>query len=627
MARVYKRLAKYPGLWRVDGIGPIESRGRLGTRATVYFSGLNDEGLAHPYKGSSLSGKVMKLSIHSASIKDFRTGSVWQDGKRVTIADCKTMQCTIDVSNRKIVFLNYGVNVGNGVWADSVLPESYFTMGDNRSYLSSTLYAIIPILNDPSTRWLITPVSELLSFYTGISSRLLSSVLQGQLHHYIDWGSSHLSDDCVTLHVKRPISRKEAFILARVVASANAKDMIFGIHKHLALTQANNAIHPEAAKRPLLIKADFPFSDQTTLFVSGKKMPLVNGKNTPDIWAFFAMEIHSCLHPFGFSKIIQVHDDIGSASRGRGGEPGSISPRFHPRWENDPDDDDYELDDLPADLRLGRLVIRNYTNQFPGFGDIVFDIQSSMQYQLGAAARLNLDVPVDALTVESGSAAGSAKGHLGIDLQDEPIPHIDRELTLFLDMLQHLRKATQRKRWSIVTRKAADSIIKNGEFIALFPDKIANCRSWHKISLITGESRPRQVIWAEITPGIDSFYFYLLEMELKPGETGQCTIVLYKKDFSRLEDELFKYLLYLTAIKNRWPMPQNKWKTFRQEYTANALFSQVTMHRVNHPPVPKPKTQGSDHSNTKQHINPIAWSQALLTRLEEPELLGMAFVM
>ena len=610
MAKIYKRLAKKPGIWRVDGIGPIENHGRLGTRAVVYLSGLNEDGLTHPYKGSSLNGKVLKHSVHSASLKDFRVGSVWKEGKRVSGLDIVVEPYTIDASRMQIVSLNYAVQVDERLWADTVLPETYFTMGENRSHLSPTLYALVPVLNAPRTRWLITPVSELLSFYAGISSPLLSSVLQGQLGNYVDWSKCRLSGDCVTLHVKRPITHKEAFVLARIVASPIAKEAFLGVHKHLALTQANNVNLPESARRPLLIKTGFPFNDQTTLQVLGKRMPILKRKNGPEIWAIFAMEICSCSHPFDFSKIVLENEEVVSGGKSSGG-PGSPPPRFTPLRKDDEDDDDYELDDLPADIRLGRLAIRNYTNQFPGFGDIVFENQSPHSYQPGAGSRVNIDVPVDSFTVEGGSSSGAAKGNLGVDSHEVQLTNPNREISLFLDMLRQMRAATKEMRWKIVTRKLDSGLIQKGEFIALFPDKIANCRTWHKIEVEGGGFRPRQVVWAEVMPGIDSFYFYLLEMELKASENGQCTILLYNKDYSKMEDITFKRLLFLTAIKNRWPSPHNTWETYKQKHTANALFSQVTMLRINHPKKP----------GVGIKVTPSAWSQSILDKIEEIGLI------
>jgi len=610
MGKLYKRLDKHPGIWRVDGIGPIENHGQLGARAEVYLSGLEEDGLHEPYKEKSLNHQTLKFPIHSASLKDFRIGSIWKDGKRIHDHGTSLERYSVDVSRTQIVPLNYGVKVGEHFWVDTSVPENYFTMaGDNRRDLSPTLYALVPVLNDNRTQWLVVPVSELVCFYAGISSRLLSSVLRGRLDHYVNWNKCRLSGDCVTLYAKRPLSRKEAFVLARIVASPHAKEAFLGIHKHLALTQANNASLPEIAKRPLLLKMSFPFIDETTLDVLGKKIAFIK-PHAESVWAFLVMEIRSCSHPFGFSKIVQKSDE--SVSSGQSGNSDNVPPRFNPLWENEDVEDDLELEDLSADLRLGRLVIRNYTNQFPGFENIVFENDSSFICQPDNGKRGNIGITVNALTVEDGCSSVDAKGNLGVDTQTDTLTQVDRDLMLFLDVLQHMRVTTKGKRWKITTRRLDDNgLVQKGEFIALFPEKIARCRSWHKIQLENGDVRPRQVIWAECELGITQRYFYLLEMELKSGEGGQCTILLHMNDFSKLEDKLFKTLLFLTGIKNRWPSSHLSWDTDKQEHAANILFSNITMHRINHP----------RRKSESMQIHPEQWNLALLEKIEELHLL------
>jgi hypothetical protein len=131
----YKRLARHVGIWRVDGIGTITNNGRLGTRAVVHFSGLTDAGLSAPYTSSSLNGKVLPFPIHSASICDFIVGSVWEDGKRVSMQNSEE-EFTIELTKQKPTPLNYRVNLGEAGWVDTILPENYFTLENNRKALS-----------------------------------------------------------------------------------------------------------------------------------------------------------------------------------------------------------------------------------------------------------------------------------------------------------------------------------------------------------------------------------------------------------------------------------------------------------------------------------------------------------
>jgi hypothetical protein len=611
----HKRLARHEGIWRVDGIGPIEARGRLGARAIVHFSGLTEAGLSDPYKKLSLNGETLKLRVHAASIRNFRAGTIWRDGKRVAGAPPIRTPFRIDAGQVRLVALGASVNL-NGDWASTVLPDRYLSFGgDNRQALLSTLYAIVPILEDRMTQWLVVPAVELLRFYIGVSSRLLSGAMQGLLGNYVEWEKSRMEGARPVLHVKQRLSRKEAAVLSRAVASISAKTILHGVHQHLSAIHSNNAPLDQGNKRPLIIKANFPFTDTTQLYVSGKRMPLIS-KEGKEQWAIYAMEILVCSHPPGFPGFILESDDsfenrTALTREGRAALP----PHHQPLLEND--EDEYELDDLPADKRLARLVTLSYTNQFSGFGELKVEHRhppcDRLTFQPGAV----IDVPIDAYTEENGSYSDEAQGNLGISEFQSRIDHIDREITLFLKMLQHLRSIVTPRNWKISTRMSKDGLSQNGELIAFFPRQIGKRRTWHLVVDLEDKTRPRQVVWVEVITGSEGRIFYLLEMELKPSESGQCTILLHTNDFSSLDERTFHELLKLTAIQNRWPDRHNKWREKDHYKRAQALFSKVKMHRINHPHPPRAQEAGKASSHQKPELSPKSWSKVLLEKIDE----------
>lgn len=617
MARfIHKRLAQYPGLWRVDGIGPLAVSGRLGRRAAVYLSGLTEEGLAQPYWKSSLNESTLILPIHSASLREFKVGSIWREGQRVAGPEPIATPYHVDVSQVRLVTLEQAVHL-NGQWASTVIPNANLNFGENRSLLASTLYAVLPVLGDRMTHWLVVPTSELLRFYTGVSSRLLSGALQGRLESYVDWDKCRMEDGRPVLHVKQQLNRKEAAVLARAVASPAAKCALFAPHQHLALIQANNAALNEGSKRPLVIKAGFPFTDTTQLYLSGKRMPLTSkNKEGQQQWAVFAMEILVCTHSLGFSGLVLESNDPFAVSGPSGGSGGGAQPPQHKPLLDD-DEDEYELENLPADQRLARLVARSYTNQFSAFEGLEFEHRRPRAGGGGNRPGSQIEVPVNAFTVEDGSHASDAEGNQGVSDFQNRVAQVDRDLSLFLDMLKHLRVATARRRWKVVTRRLNDGLVQYGEQIAIFPEKVGKKRTWHKVIDPDGNERTRQVVWVEALLGEAGEYVYLMEMELKPGETGQCTLLLYKHDFSRLEDKTFSELLVLTAVQNRWPDRHNKWVKNDHHKRAKALFAQVQIHRINHPSVPKPKGEDKQSTSVTTKLNPKSWSEALLSKIDE----------
>lgn len=416
MTKTYESLAKRAGTWRVNGIGHIEARGTLGTRATVYFSGISESSLSNPYKRSSLNLQILPLPVHSASLRDFRVGTVWENGKCVFRPPKEDTALRIDASQVRFVTLDGQFELDKKV-VNSPVPDSHFPLGgNNRWLLSKSLYAIVPVIGNIRIQWMIIPTSELLRFYIGISSRFLSGALQGRLDNYVRWDLCRMEGGKVVLHVKQRVSHKEAIVLARAVASDAAKAALLGVHQNLSSTLANNASLDFSHKQPLIIKANFPFSDTTTLRVSGKRMPLTSDGREQQ-WAIFAMEIRSCSHPPEFSGIIlegkPLFGEDGNAS-GIGACPPGYNQLLKDDDDDDSDDDDDELKPIPADKRLPRLPVLNYTNQFSAFNNIDFKYRKTGLGKQSNHPGTVIDVLVKSLTNENGSYSNEAKGNLGI---------------------------------------------------------------------------------------------------------------------------------------------------------------------------------------------------------------------
>lgn len=609
---IYSRLAQHVGIWRVDGIGTLTSNRRLGARAVVHFSGLTDAGLTDPYTSSSLNGNVLELPIHSASVCLFTVGSVWMGGKRVSIKNSEE-ELTIDLVKQKATPLNYRVNPEETGWIATILPESSFALGANRKALAPTSYVHAPVINNHKIQRLIVPASELLRFYAGITSPLLSHILQGQLSKYIDLDKSHIQGDCVTLHAKRNISKGEAFVLARMVASSRMKSELLDVHKKISSTNINNSVLSASERAPLLIKMSFPFDDQTTLKVSGKKIKISEPNKTPEVWAFFAMKIHSCSHPIGFSKI--VINGVNYATPRKSDRTGfAHMPQFNP-LKSDAKTNDFILDDYPADQRLKRQVIQHHEDLFPELDAVNIMYVTPSETSLVNSKQIPSSIPVTGHTMEDGSSSKDAEGKVGTDLCSIKSPDVSRDLSLFIDMLNSLRKNTKALEWSISTRSLNSGFVKDGEHIALFPSEAGRCRSWHKIELSDGDKRPRQVIVTEISVRNGSIYFYLLEMELKPTEPGQCTILLHDKFLSKIEDDTFNKILSLTSIQNSWLSPKHAWNRSDNRDTAKDIFSKFELYRIPHPKVYKTSDTKPDGKNKEQAtesdriIDTVLWAK------------------
>ena len=639
MSRNYARLARHPGLSRVDGIGPIQPSEPLGSRVTVFFSGLNENGIQNPYARASLNTETLRLPVHSASLLDFSVGSVWRDGKRVLPGGTRRPEPRfhIDTSQTRLVRLDEEVALRDQI-ASTVVPDSHFNLGDNRSHLASTLYAISPVLNDCGVQWLVVPASELFRFYNGASARFLSAAFQGRLHEYVDLSLRRIEEGCPVLYERQPLSRTEAIVVARAIVNPTAQESLHGPHKNFALIQANNKPASADAQRPLIIKTCFPFQGGTELLVEGKRMPLVNADGKAQ-WAIFAMQIHDCSHPPGFQGLtIERAGSVGGPDQHGNATPGARPPHHFPVIPDDDGND--EEGDAPADQRLRRLAALNYSTQFRRFRGIKINyVRSEHGQRAGRSGGLHIGIPVQAFTAGEGSSANEAQGNLGISDFRSQVFEVDRDLEHFLRMLEQLRLATKHRGWKIVTRQINDSVTHGTDKLASFPENIGRRFTWHRVMDSIGEARTRQVVWTEVVFSDEAHYFYLAEMEMRPGETARkCTLFFYRQDFSRFADDDFVKLLKLTAVHYRWPRADDEWKkTFHRKW-AGELFAAIAAVPIKHPSIKKKKKGNAEEKSReenggvnsgqgqefapkkdqpKETVDPKEWSEKLLVKLDE----------
>lgn len=612
----HKRLARHPGILRVDGVGPIRDKGGwLGLRAVVHFSRITERGMRDPYHKSASTEKSLKLSVHSASLHHFRVGTLWLNGKR--IFGCQPLRNTfrVDTGRMRLVALDEAITL-NGISAPTIIPNNYLDVGEtNRSDLARTLYGVVPVLGDARTQWLVVPATELVRFYIGVSSRFMSGVLTGRLDNYIDWDASRVEDGIPIVSIHQRLSRKEAMVLARAVASRQAKRALLGVHQNLATVHANNSIAKNQDQRPLLIKGFFPFNDTTELQVAGKPM-LLGREGGREQWAVFTMELLTCSHSPDFDRFVLEGGDpvvIRTPADPAGG--GRRPPIHDPTFVDE--EDNNEVDDIPADKRLRRLTVRTYTDQFLGFTRVQVEHRRPSSERPEGEPPSHVDVEVNSLTTGDGSGSEEAKGNLGVSEVQSKVEHVDDRLALFLEMVQHLRATAKSKGWEVATRKLDDGLPRLGEWIALFPTNLGKRRSWHLIEDSKGIRRPRQVAWVEISRKDRSECFSLLEMELKPQETStQSTILMFANDFTSINEELFRKWLLLTAIKNRWPAAHYTWADSSHARDAQDFFSKVATFRIQHPDRPRAQTQDGTLGD-QLPVSPDAWSERLTEEISK----------
>lgn len=608
-----KKLARYPGIWRVDGVGPVRDNRRLGLIAKVYFSEVSELAVSKPYEKQSLTGQPLELVVHAASIREFKVGTLWREGKRIHSPGVIDDSFRILASSATLHPLSYRAKVADH-WIDSVIPKDCFNFGENRQHLSASLYLLVPVIGNPKTNWLVVPCSEILRFYFSPSSRLLGKTVQGRLDDLVAWESSRMESLTAVIRALHPINRKEAALYARAVANPKSRSELLGVHQRLAIIKASNASRSASNKLPLTLDVRFPFDDETTLRVAGERILFHKAThlNERDQWAVFAMEILHCSRPFDFVKVLVEANWADPASRSDKGPSSPLSPKLDPLLNDD--SDEIEINDRPADARLPRLATLTFTNQFDEFGRLTFERRYLSDGTNNSGHRNGIDVPINGQTLADGTFAEEGKGNLGVGDYQNRIEQVARELSLFLEMVDQLCSLITKKRgWMITTPTMLDAISHGPHVLSQFPHKLGSRRTWHLVTEPQGNRRPRQVAVVEVFSPTTDRRFYLIEMELRPEEhSGQCTILLHLESFGKLENPTFKDLLFLTAIRNRWPDKEDRWRDGNHLLRANNFFSNVVIHRFRHPS--SPQVQGT----TIVHpLDPTSWAERLLENIDD----------
>ncbi|MGC4009427.1 MAG: hypothetical protein QM805_10840 [Pseudomonas sp.] len=594
----------------MDGIGALHDRGRLGARVNIQLSEIHAEFIDDPYSVNAETGVKLNYLEHVATLQDFKLGTIWRDGKRVRRAPPYGAY-EINTKHARFMRLHADANFGNG-YRGQLIPEDQFITGDTRKNLLYSHYAQIPILNNKNLEWLIIPCTEILRFYYGASRRLLSSILQGKSENFYSPELSKTADNKAILHVKKRLSRKEAAVLARDKFSPEELNSIRRVHKYLSALSTNNSTTQRNV--PLTIQSRFPFSDKTKITVSGIviHLPSANGSER-SVKALLVMEIFHCSHPFPFDTLVLESDKPFDSKNASGGQPGSENgPRFTPEFEDDEDEDTLDLDSqIQADARLKRLSEIIPTNQLGGIDNIRFEHSRPKLGTNGNQPTPEVLVPISDFTQNDGDYSEEGKGNLGVS---HFLSHLDvaRDLSVFLEMLNNIRRKKSPDGWHIKTISFTESATLDGECICSFPSKIGKRRRWHLVADGNSGFRPRQVVLAEFSHA-DDFIFYLAEMELQPDDSKQCTIIIKTKNAEKISEDTFNNLLKLSALQRRWLSPSHKWEYSEHELAASKLFTTTDIYRINHP---KASKQNSSSGPTP-HIDPDKWSDYLIEKIQE----------
>lgn len=584
-------LKKLKGFWRVDGVSQV-AESEKGLKVKMVLSRLKDD-FSDPYRIDARLGTPPEtLTLHPKWLCILTIGSVWHSGKLHSRPEPLKELLTIDTTQGCNYPYQKAVKLNNS-WTKTGIAAADFLPKDNYQDLYATLYNLVQIVDHPVYKWMVVPASELLRFYMGISGRLLTAVLRGETSKFLKWPSE---EPCQSNHGKidlyelKQLKRLEVEVLGRALASQTFREEMFAINKRIAKSMTTNSLGgPQFA---LAIEANFPFKGVTNLSVSGQPMQLANDQ------AIFAMEIHHCTFPLEFSSLT-VHGSGRTVSEG--GEISTQDTHQHYAvYDNDPDDEDDEIDDIDTDATLQHRELPQVASPFAGSSEVKIDYDRANKERNGSGSSSQAEAPDNSLSMGDSDYKTSSKGTICVDEFKTPKPLNFSKLLEFLEMMGEFRNKTRPQGWSATSIKINDEFLINvknkehdphkendakdtQEIITSFPS-LSKRRKWNLVTL-PDEVRSRQLACFEISSSTRTGrFFYILEIELKDEESGQCTAIIRGRNYQRLTSTEINKLLKLTCYLGRWPdLITDKWDKKRHRSLAAKVSQTIIISKVIHP--------------------------------------------
>lgn len=572
MSKPVKKLVNHPGVWRVNGYSNMQLYKNSAPRVFVSLTRIKESGSDAALYNGQLTKEQIWLKQPLSRISDLLIGSCWHGGddgggKRINRASPMPKSFLIDTSEIQIVKLNEPVTL-SGVEYQSVLPSRAIKFGKHFNLMQDSLYAVVPVLNDADTEYLVISCYELYRAYLGVSSGFINNIVQGDVWRIFEWNDP-------TLRVKRRLSRLEQFVAYRGHYDQGGRECFYMPSNHLKATRMANQLKKEEDREKLVLKATFPFNGRTLLTVAGKAFRNVNSRGS--VWCVFAANLLHCAKPVDFD--VDIESDKFSTNP---------QPWINEAGNSDDDEDDlFDDEDPPGsedppNTGGRRAYSLNFNNFFGAMRDVSFKHHDTGESN-DPVYENDSGKPVDASSLEElESKSEDDPKILQTSEFDSHIDTVGRELSDFIKMIVRLRVFLVKHGWELRTRSRGSAlIITEGEIVTTFLNTNNRRKSWHKIGDGDG-GRLRQIVWVEVALGNDQF-IYLMEMELTENESGRSTLCVFSDGFKYMSEEDFRVFLGMTATQNKWPRVSHKWKSDKANIAAKKYFCTYTHFPITHP--------------------------------------------
>lgn len=281
--------------WRIDWFGDIAFPDRSVRRkqpsvflhlSRVTDSRFRDDPAVMLSAHSTVSPNFQRrVWVSIGTLPLLRIGDIWSDGQLDVRPDYELEEFTdIQIDQSTTTLIKAGLNLDEGGFL-LPLSEHPWHMQCTQSYCL--------MVDLPDSRRLIVPCMELIRFYFGSSSSLLTKLFLPPLARDSLYENAALNTRTgqLILALAEKISGASAADIGRLHLEQTAWRAAAHVGASiLKASVANHAIYPQAL---------FPFEGETTLVASGKWLSFADQPRA----TFLVYNLRSCAHPFPFTSL------------------------------------------------------------------------------------------------------------------------------------------------------------------------------------------------------------------------------------------------------------------------------------------------------------------------------------
>lgn len=302
--------------WRIDWFGEVAFPNRLLRRTQpsvlVYLSRvLNTSFQENPAlllaPDSTFASRQRKVWISVGTLPLLRIGDIWRNGQLESAPDYEFEQFPdLEINSLTAVLVKAGLNLEEQGF---LLPrtEHPWHMECTQSYCL--------MVELPQKRRLIIPCMELIRFYFGSSSNLLTKLFLPPLRRDALYSKPHFDKTSgrLTLQLAAGISGVSAADIGRMHMDPHA----WRSAVHVGVSLLKSSISGQGAYP----QSYFPFEGQTSIIASGKWLSFQDDPRA----TFIVYSLRSCSHPFPFRSLRYDVKDRGQSSARKNGREQSES--------------------------------------------------------------------------------------------------------------------------------------------------------------------------------------------------------------------------------------------------------------------------------------------------------------